>query len=77
MNVAKGAFWIKEKNGKQWLSGNVEIDGTKFNVTLFKNDYATDDNKQPHWRSPKDEKPKDPSNEVKFDGSKFSDDTPF
>lgn len=57
MNKVKGAFWIKEKNGKTWLSGNVEIDGVKHNLTLFTNDFATAENKQPNWRSPKDEQP--------------------
>jgi len=73
MATVKSALWIKEKNGKTWLSGNVEIEGVKHNITLFSNDYATPENKQPNWRSPKDDKPKDPASDTTFDGDKFTD----
>lgn len=33
-----GAFWKKTKNGKQFLSGNVQLGDSKFNALIFKND---------------------------------------
>jgi len=64
MNTIKGAFWIKQtKNGKDYLSGNVEIDGTKHYVNLFHNDKATGN--QPVWKTI-DDKPKDPASETKY-----------
>jgi hypothetical protein len=32
-----GAFWKKERNGESFLSGELEMDGKKIYVSLFKN----------------------------------------
>lgn len=35
-----GAFWKHvDKNGKQYLSGTVELDGQKYPLAIFKNDF--------------------------------------
>ena len=33
-----GAFWKKEKNGKQFLSGKVKIGSAEFTAFIFKNE---------------------------------------
>lgn len=75
MSKPKAAFWIKEtKTGKEYLSGNVEIDGVKTYVNLFRNEKATGN--QPVWRTI-DDKPEETrqpyptSNDVKNDGLPF------
>lgn len=46
----KAAFWIKQtKTGKDYLSGNVEINGEKHYVNLFHNEKATGN--QPVWKT--------------------------
>lgn len=70
MNKPKAAFWIKQtKNGKDYLSGNVEIDGVKTYVNLFYNEKATGN--QPVWKTideqPQGEQTRKPA----------TDDTPF
>jgi uncharacterized protein (DUF736 family) len=44
-----GALWIKvTNNGKQFMSGNIEIDGKKTEISLWHNDYKKDN--QPDYR---------------------------
>ena len=63
MNKPKAAFWIKQtKNGKDYLSGNIEIDGVKTYVNLFYSEKATGN--QPVWRTI-DDKP-DPSGDTQY-----------
>lgn len=83
--VTSGALWEKTtKTGDIYFSGQVEIDGNKYQVAFFKNKYKKEE-KHPDWKTIAD-KPitdgntnikKDPSSDTKFDGDKFTDDTPF
>lgn len=59
-----GCFWIKEKNGKKFLSGL--IDGRK--VVVFKNNKKTD--KQPDYRVLLS-RPKEQSAETQTEESSF------
>jgi len=60
--MIKGAFWIKQtKNGKDYLNGNVEIDGTKHYVNLFYNEKATGN--QPVWKTIDQ---KDPASDTQY-----------
>ena len=34
-----GALWKREKNGKPYLSGQIELNGKKINIFVFKNDH--------------------------------------
>lgn len=43
-----GAFWKKEKNGKQFLSGKVKIGSGEFTAFIFKNDKSKPN--QPDYR---------------------------
>ena len=44
-----GGLWIKvTKDGKQFMSGNIEIDGKKVEISLWRNDYKKDN--QPDYR---------------------------
>ena len=38
-----GALWIGGNGSKKWMSGNVEIDGKKTSIIVFKNDYKKED----------------------------------
>jgi len=43
-----GSFWIKNKsNGRQYLSGEIVIDGKKVPCLMFKNDYQ--EGNTPHF----------------------------
>ena len=45
-----GALWIKQsRGGAEFMSGEVEIDGVKQRVTVFRNGYKTDANRQPDY----------------------------
>lgn len=43
-----GAFWKKEKNGKQFLSGKVKIGNSEFTAFIFKNNKTKPN--QPDYR---------------------------
>jgi uncharacterized protein (DUF736 family) len=78
-----GAFWKKEKNGKQFLSGKVKIGNSEFTAFIFKNNKTKPN--QPDYRltlSDLDEdlKPvsqKAPKQEVVSSDSENQDDIPF
>ena len=49
-NRAIGSLWRhKTSQGKAYLSGELEIDGTKHKVVVFKNDYKEQE-KHPDYR---------------------------
>ena len=43
-----GALWNKNKNGKDFFTGQVEIDGVKHAIVVFSNGFKDADNK-PDW----------------------------
>ena len=51
-NSSIGGLWKKEKNGKKYYSGQIEIDGVKHNFACFHNGKKTKDN-QPDYYIPK------------------------
>ncbi len=45
-----GALWIKSsRGGVEFMSGEVEIAGVKQRITVFRNGYKNDTNKQPNY----------------------------
>ena len=53
-----GALWIKEqRGGGEHMSGEVEIDGRKTRVVVFRNSYRTEENRQPHYIIYRDQPP--------------------
>ena len=43
-----GALWFKSKNGKDYFSGEVEVNGAKLQIVVFQNGYK-DHDKKPDW----------------------------
>jgi uncharacterized protein (DUF736 family) len=53
MNEQKsiGALWLKEsKSGTKFFSGNIEIDGKKIAIVIFRNTKKPEGSKQPDYR---------------------------
>ena len=49
--VTSGALWEKQTSkGDTYYSGSVEVDGTKYQVSFFKNNYKKED-KHPDWKT--------------------------
>jgi uncharacterized protein (DUF736 family) len=70
-----GALWKNtSKKGEVYLSGNVEIDGVKHKIVVFKNTYK-DDEKKPDYRI----YPSQPMQGAQSEAPKetFEDDIPF
>lgn len=45
-----GALWLnKSKKGQRYMSGQIEIDGKKHKIVVFKNKYK-DEDKHPDYR---------------------------
>jgi len=45
-----GALWLKQdKNGNGYLSGYVEIEGTKYHITAFQNKYYEAGGNRPQY----------------------------
>jgi uncharacterized protein (DUF736 family) len=66
-----GALWLKDKaNGGKYLTGNIEIDGVKHKIVVFKNDFKKDGEKTPDYRI-------FPARQQESDGRSFNDDVPF
>lgn len=49
-----GALWIKQSARGEYMTGTIEIDGTKVQVVAFKNDNKKNP-KEPDWRLLKSE----------------------
>lgn len=46
-----GGLWAKTgKSGVEFLAGNIEIDGVKHEVVLFRNDRKKPGERTPDWR---------------------------
>jgi len=68
-----GGLWIKVTNeGKQFMSGNIEIDGKKVNISCWVNDFKKDN--QPDYRIKLNDYKKE---EVKAVEVESSSDLPF
>jgi hypothetical protein len=48
-----GALWTKEGNKGKYLSGNIELNGHKLNISIFRNDKA--EGKKPDYKINADE----------------------
>lgn len=68
-----GALWIKRKNNNVFMSGELEIDGEKIRILVFKNTYKEQDN-QPDYNImlPRDESRRDSRR-----NDDYNDDIPF
>lgn len=44
-----GALWQKQSQKGTWFSGNIEVDGKKYQIVAFPNNYKTED-KHPDFR---------------------------
>lgn len=52
MSVRVGALWIREKDGRRFLTGTLELggrEGTKVNIAVFPNDRKEKGTKQPDY----------------------------
>ena len=45
-----GALWVKEGKKGKFFSGNVEIDGQKVDIVIFKNTYKEEGSRQPDYK---------------------------
>jgi len=43
-----GALWVKQGKSGDFFTGNIEVNGQKIKIAIFKNDYKKD--KQPDFR---------------------------
>ena len=48
-NDSIGALWKKSVNGKELLSGLIELDGKKYKLAIWQNDYKKED-KHPDYK---------------------------
>ncbi len=56
-NADIGALWLRSKEGKEYMTGTITIDGVAHEVVIFKNGFKEKPN-QPDWRIYKS-KPRD------------------
>lgn len=50
MNKSDGGLWIKvAKSGLEYLSGQIEINGCKYNFAAFKNKYKEEGDRKPDY----------------------------
>lgn len=52
-NKSIGGLWKKEKNGHKYYSGQIEIDGVKYNFVCFHNSFKKDGDNKPDYYIPK------------------------
>ncbi len=76
-----GAIWIKTaKSGKPYMTGNIEINGTKIDIVVFSNDKGGNDSR-PDYRIFKSEKKPQQGNIVVMNPSvkpqEFTDEVPW
>lgn len=45
-----GALWMRSKEGKDYMTGNIIIEGTIHEIVVFKNSYKKEGDKTPDWR---------------------------
>lgn len=50
MEKAIGALWLKQGRKGKFMSGEIEIAGTKYPVVIFKNDLKQPGEKTPDYR---------------------------
>lgn len=45
-----GGLWVSEsKAGRKYMSGSIEIDGEKFKIAVFRNDFKKPGDKSPDY----------------------------
>jgi len=73
-----GALWLKEsKNGNKYMSGVIEIDGTKHEIVIFKNTFKKE-SKHPDYRIFQSKPMESRAPEVESKSAEhFEDDIPF
>jgi uncharacterized protein (DUF736 family) len=74
--VKIGAVWLREKDGKKYMSGVIEYPGQKLNFAIFRNEEKKADNQPDYnivWNPPKENGPKAPADS----GGGHDDDIPF
>ena len=50
MTKSNGGLWIKtSKKGLEYLSGQIEINGCKYDFAAFKNNYKEDGDRKPDY----------------------------
>ena len=49
MEQSIGALWVKDSKRGKFYTGNIEVNGVKVSIVVFKNSYKTKDN-QPDLR---------------------------
>lgn len=51
-----GGLWLREqRGGGDYMTGEIEIDGVRQRVVVFRNGYRTETNRQPHYCIYKDQ----------------------
>jgi uncharacterized protein (DUF736 family) len=46
-----GALWLQTaKSGYKYFNGKIELDGKEYKIVVFKNENATEENRQPNYR---------------------------
>lgn len=76
-NESIGALWLGEsKNGTKYMSGEVEIDGVKHKIIVFKNKYKEEDRHPDYRILPKQER-QDAGQEKAEQDNAFEDEVPF
>lgn len=51
MSESIGALWIHDKqDGSKYLSGNIDVDGRKVEIVIFKNTFKKEGEKTPDYR---------------------------
>lgn len=71
-----GALWLNtDKRGQKYMSGNVEIDGVKHDIIVFKNSYKDSEKKPDYVIKPKEKRQENSS--VRAARAVFEDEVPF
>ena len=80
-NANKGAVWLRtSKNGLKYMSGNLDVNGTEYDIAMFKNDKKGND-KAPDYRitvtAKEEETPKASKKEMFNQFEEFAEENPI
>lgn len=45
-----GALWSRSKDGKEYMTGNITIEGKVYEIVVFANSYKKEGERTPDWR---------------------------